>query len=403
MRIALVAPFGLRTRGTTRARMLPLARALAARQHAVALFIPPYDSPADSGRRWHEDGVYINNVILPTHGLDSASWHLHLAERLLRAVHEWQADVMHVFKPKGPSGLVGAAMWALRRPTRGNGRSMQRHAPRSPSIILDCDDWEGPGGWNDDPRTGYSAVQRRFFAWQEKIGFLHSDAWTVTSVCLRERTISFGAAPERVFILHNGISASAIRPPASEPYCDVPITRAQSAVLYTRFAGVRVADVAHIWLAVCDQLGDAWLTVVGCGLRGEESQLADLPRVNMLGWVEPQQLPELFGRMAVAMVPWNDTPVNRARHSAKVLELMAAGLPVVAYAVGELPTTVGEAGILVPPGDDRAFAAAVVEFLRDRERARLLGAAARARVLDNFAWESLVDVALAAYEAAIGS
>ena len=91
--------------------------------------------------------------------------------------------------------------------------------------------------------------------------------------------------------------------------------------------------------------------------------------------------------MSVAIVPWTDTPPNRARHSAKVLELMAAGLPIVAYAVGELPVTLGEAGVLVPPGDADGFAAAVAALLADPDRAARLGAVAQTRVKSVFAWE----------------
>ena len=72
-------------------------------------------------------------------------------------------------------------------------------------LVVDSDDWEGPGGWNDDPRVGYTPLQKRFFAWQERTGLSHADAWTVTSECLRQRAISFGAAPEKVFVLHNGV------------------------------------------------------------------------------------------------------------------------------------------------------------------------------------------------------
>ncbi|MCZ7673362.1 MAG: hypothetical protein M5U34_42740 [Chloroflexi bacterium] len=35
-------------------------------------------------------------------------------------------------------------------------------------LIVDSDDWEGWGGWND--RAPYSPLQKRFFAWQEQWG-----------------------------------------------------------------------------------------------------------------------------------------------------------------------------------------------------------------------------------------
>lgn len=62
-----------------------------------------------------------------------------------------------------------------------------------------------------------------------------------------------------------------------------------------------------------------------------------------------------------------------------VQEAMAAGLPVVVPAGGGLPDLVGDAGILVPPGDPASTAAAVDALLREPERAAALGAAGRAR------------------------
>ena len=264
---------------------------------------------------------------------------------------------------------------------------------------MDSDDWEGPGGWNDDPRTGYPGIQRRFFAWQERYGLSHADAWTVTSECLRRRAIAFGANSERVYILHNGIEVSSF-PATSFQGLASSNQLPGSVILYTRFAGTRAADVAAIWARVRERTPGATLTVVGRGLAGEERELAGMPGITVQGWVEPAELPALLGRMSVAIVPWADTPPNRARHSAKVLELMAAGLPIVAYAVGELPVTLGEAGVLVPPGDADGFAAAVAALLADPDRAAQLGAAAQTRVKSVFAWGRLADVSLAAYTAA---
>jgi glycosyltransferase involved in cell wall biosynthesis len=411
VRIAFVAPFGLRAKGTTRARALPLARALARRGHTVALFIPPYDSPEDSGRRWTDDGVDVINVALPRRDpkgfgkpFGSEFHHLRLAGRLLRAVCAWRPDVVHVFKPKGPSGLVGAVLWLMRRL-----RLSPRHGPRtlcagpvtlSPChpVIVDSDDWEGPGGWNDDPRAGYSPLQRRFFAWQERYGLSHANAWTVASECLRDRAIGFGADPKRVFVLPNGVPDWVLG--IRYRHTQYPILNTQSLLLYTRFAGIRVPDVVAIWRRVVEMAPEARLTVVGRGLAGEEAALAGLPGVEVAGWVEPEELPALFAKMTVAVIPWANTPANRARSSVKVRELMAAGLPMVAYAVGELPETLGEAGVLVPPGDEQGFAEAVVALLADPGRAAQLAAAARKRARAEFNWDRLAETALAAYAAA---
>ncbi len=64
-----------------------------------------------------------------------------------------------------------------------------------------------------------------------------------------------------------------------------------------------------------------------------------------------------------------------------VLEAMAAARPVVATRVGGVPELVasGETGLLVEPGDDGAFAAAVSRLLSDGELARRMGRAGRER------------------------
>ncbi len=79
-----------------------------------------------------------------------------------------------------------------------------------------------------------------------------------------------------------------------------------------------------------------------------------------------------------------------------VPEAMATGLPVVATAVGGLPSVVTrDCGVLVPPGDANALGGAVDALARDPDRARAMGAAARRHALDHFSIDRMSD----AYEA----
>jgi glycosyltransferase involved in cell wall biosynthesis len=81
------------------------------------------------------------------------------------------------------------------------------------------------------------------------------------------------------------------------------------------------------------------------------------------------------------------------------LEAMAAGVPVVASRVGGLPELVGAdaAGVLVPPGDAAALAAALRRLAADRGAARALGTAGRARVGARFTMAGMAAATLALY------
>jgi len=75
-----------------------------------------------------------------------------------------------------------------------------------------------------------------------------------------------------------------------------------------------------------------------------------------------------------------------------VLEAMAAGVAVVATAVGGVPECVGagETGWLVPPGDATALAEAIAHALRDPDLRRRFGAAGQRRVREHFTADTQV-------------
>jgi glycosyltransferase involved in cell wall biosynthesis len=114
-------------------------------------------------------------------------------------------------------------------------------------------------------------------------------------------------------------------------------------------------------------------------LQGLAEALGIASQVTFTG--RRSDVPDILGAADVAVMP----SLNEALSNA-LLESMAAGAPVVATRVGGTPEalTDGETGLLVPPGDAAAIAAAVSRLLDDRELACRLGRAARARIDDQF-------------------
>jgi glycosyltransferase involved in cell wall biosynthesis len=99
------------------------------------------------------------------------------------------------------------------------------------------------------------------------------------------------------------------------------------------------------------------------------------------------------------MYPFDDTLVNRTKCAVKLRDLLAAGVPVVAEAVGQNREYIrnGETGLLVEPGDVPAFADAIVHVLRNPTVRDRLGQSAARDVRERFAWAQLVEDVERAY------
>jgi glycosyltransferase involved in cell wall biosynthesis len=168
----------------------------------------------------------------------------------------------------------------------------------------------------------------------------------------------------------------------------------------TRHKGHEVA------IAALARLHSAGVPVVYlvCGDGGREEELRTLARSTGLpavftGLLEPA---ELIAALAAA-----DVVVHPSLHEIfpnAVGEAMACGRAVVAADAGGTPELVGRegAGVLVPPGDAEALAAAVRGLLDAPERRRLLGEAARRRIEAEFPLGRMIDRYEAALHAVIG-
>lgn len=93
-------------------------------------------------------------------------------------------------------------------------------------------------------------------------------------------------------------------------------------------------------------------------------------------------------------------PSLREAQGLVVLEALATGRPIVASRVGGIPEMVedGVSGLLVPPGDSDATAAAIIRILRDAPLARRLGQAGRRLVRRRFRADRMVAAVESIYE-----
>jgi glycosyltransferase involved in cell wall biosynthesis len=390
MNVVMVGPFGMAPKSTMAVRALPMARALQRRGHSVVVLLPPWSNPTEAGTTFESAGVQVENVPLPSR--TPLLFHFILTLTLLRRTVALKPAVVHCFKPKAYAGMTLWAAWSLRKLGMLDSR-----------LVVDSDDWEGAGGWNDV--ESYSAAYKRFFGWQERWGLVHADAVTVASRALQTLTWSMGIAGERVHYVPNGVEPCALQTTTIAPESGVEPTL----LLYTRFFEFGLERVARIFGQLAHLNPALHFLIVGNGLFGEERRFASLlqeagcdpMRTTFTGWPPAGGLQAVFARATMAIFPFDDTLLNRTKCSVKLIELLAAGLPVVAEAVGQIDEYIlsGESGLLVQPFDEAGFVNAVVRVLDDTALRHRLAWGAKKRMQGYFSWDDLVAEVEHAYRA----
>jgi glycosyltransferase involved in cell wall biosynthesis len=118
------------------------------------------------------------------------------------------------------------------------------------------------------------------------------------------------------------------------------------------------------------------------------------------GYVEMDDVARLFAGSRLVVLPY-----RAANQSGVVHVAQGFGRPVVATDVGDLADAVGDgvSGLVVPPDDPHALAAAIEQLLGDPEQAARLGAAGRSRALAEASWDDVGERVVAVYEELLAS
>ena len=152
------------------------------------------------------------------------------------------------------------------------------------------------------------------------------------------------------------------------------------------------------WPAVLRSAPDAYLLIVGEGSRRDALEVLarDLRiahRVVFTG--RRDDVPAVTAALDVAVLP-----SYREAQGLSILEALALSRPVVASNVGGIPEMItdGVTGLLVPPHDPDALAAAIVRLLQDHPYADTLGRAGHDMVHDRFDIDLMVGLVQQIYE-----
>ncbi|SEW22654.1 glycosyltransferase family 4 protein [Natrinema salifodinae] len=239
----------------------------------------------------------------------------------------------------------------------------------------------------------------RFLRMQRRVVRDLPDVLTVSESAKRRTVTDFGADPDAIRVVHNGIDTDLFAPVDRDRGPD----RDRPRVMTTVSADVPLKGARYLLeaFAAVRESVDAELVVVGEFDEGGDcdrliSELGIGDAIETHSGISDERMVELYGTADVAVVP-----SLYEGFGLPAGEALACGVPVVATTGGALPEVVGDAGVLVEPGDADAMAEAVRDLLGDDERRRRLGERGRERIVAEFDWERAARETVQAYRTAI--
>jgi len=242
---------------------------------------------------------------------------------------------------------------------------------------------------------GHFKAGKEHYLLLERVANKVTDLWVANSEAVKRDTVlREGIDPSQIVVIHNGIDARRYGIPV-----DIKAKKQELGIGENGPVIGMISNYIHYkghlnLMAAFRQVASVFPDAV-CLCVGEGPQRAvieaEIKKSGLSGRVilsgTRRDIPELLSIMDVSVLASFEEGFSNT-----ILESMAAGLPVVATAVGGNPEAVGDGvtGILVPPGDSRALAGAILRILGDPELASHMGREGKKRVEREFSIEKMI-------------
>lgn len=208
----------------------------------------------------------------------------------------------------------------------------------------------------------------------------------------RDAALDFGLDPAAMQVVYLGIDAERFRPISG-------IARSKRRLMATASADVPLKGLVYLvraYALLLERYPDLELTVVGRLREGPTARLLTelgiIDRVRFVSGLTDEEIARLYAEATIAVAPSVYEGFGFPPG-----EAMACGVPVVSTTGGSLPEIVGDAGLMVPPKDPDALAAAILRLLEDAALRAELGERGRRRIHEKFLWSRTAEELTAIY------
>ncbi|MFH2133518.1 MAG: glycosyltransferase family 4 protein [bacterium] len=206
---------------------------------------------------------------------------------------------------------------------------------------------------------------------------------TVSNQSRHDISKAFKISETKVNVVHNGIDTIDFSPLPE-------IQRRPFRIMATASADIPLKGLDFLLKAIAElipRFPDLNLVVLGSPKPGghTESLINRLNLGNVITFVNglsTEEINRYYAEASIAVIP-----SLYEGFGLPAGEAMSSGVPVISTTGGALPEVVGEAGLLVPPGNASALANAMTDLLENAEKRDRLGAAGRERILEKFSWD----------------
>jgi glycosyltransferase involved in cell wall biosynthesis len=235
-----------------------------------------------------------------------------------------------------------------------------------------------------------------FLGMQKRVARKLGHLITVSEASKKDISLDFKIDATNFNVVPNGIN--------TEIFYPIPGNiRPENRLIVTNSADTPLKGLKYLLQAV-DRLRrkrDIHLTVIGKPKPGGaiERQVKDLnlkDAVTFTGRIDEGEFASYYANSTIAVVP-----SIYEGFGLPAGEAMACAVPVISTTGGALPEVVGNAGLLVPPGDDLALEKAIITLLDNPGKCHELAKTGYERVIRKFTWKNTALATMDVYKEAI--